>query len=250
MGDLFSSVKILPFPIPSGEEYNHKVDNGIFYINIPNGVLIFAPEFFNKKESDRAVEYLLENENGIDFRQTDCRAYEKEKLDEIRWRNIKWHHDKIKMFGKEVYLPRYSAWYAEANTPYTYSGLKLVPNVWDDNSGLQYIRSKIEPIAQAEFNSVLLNWYRDGNDHISWHTDAEKELGINPVIASVNFGDTRIFSLRKNDDQKTIIDIPLSHGSLLVMGGATQHFWQHAVKKQPKVKGVRINLTFRKTYSQ
>jgi alkylated DNA repair dioxygenase AlkB len=96
----------------------------------------------------------------------------------------------------------------------------------------------------VEFNSVLLNLYRDGNDSISWHTDAEKELGINPVIASVNFGAERIFQLRHIETNERI-DIPLKHGSLLIMQGELQHFWQHQVPKTKKVNSERINLTFR-----
>ena len=92
---------------------------------------------------------------------------------------------------------------------------------------------------------MLLNWYRSGDDHISWHTDAEPELGKNPMIASINFGETRRFLLRRSDDHQQKIEIPLKHGSLLVMSGALQHHWQHSVPKQAKVKNSRLNLTFR-----
>jgi alkylated DNA repair dioxygenase AlkB len=90
----------------------------------------------------------------------------------------------------------------------------------------------------------LLNRYRSGNDSISWHTDAEKELGINPVIASVNFGATRKFQLR-HINTKEKLEIELTHGSLLIMQGELQHFWQHQVPKTSKVVNERINLTFR-----
>jgi alkylated DNA repair dioxygenase AlkB len=106
------------------------------------------------------------------------------------------------------------------------------------------IKSKIEPIAKVDFNSVLLNRYRDGNDSISWHTDAEKELGINPIIASVNFGATRKFQLR-HIKTKEKLEIELTHGSLLIMQGELQHFWQHQVPKTTQKVGERINLTFR-----
>ena len=104
--------------------------------------------------------------------------------------------------------------------------------------------SKIEPQAKVIFNSVLLNRYRDGNDSISWHTDAEPELGRNPLIASVNFGDTRKFQLR-HINTKEKLEIELSHGSLLIMQGELQHFWQHQVPKTKEIKKERINLTFR-----
>jgi alkylated DNA repair dioxygenase AlkB len=100
-------------------------------------------------------------------------------------------------------------------------------------------------LAEVVFNSVLLNLYRSGNDSISWHTDAEKELGINPIIASVNFGATRKFQL-KHIKSKEKIEIELTHGSLLIMQGELQHFWQHQVPKTSKPVNERINLTFRK----
>ena len=92
---------------------------------------------------------------------------------------------------------------------------------------------------------MLLNWYRSGEDYISWHTDAEKELGVNPLIASINFGESRRFLLRLKEDHDIKIELPLHHGSVLVMAGALQHHWQHSVPKQKKVKSNRINLTFR-----
>lgn len=106
------------------------------------------------------------------------------------------------------------------------------------------IKTKIESIAGVIFNSVLLNLYRDGNDSISWHTDAEPELGRNPVIASVNFGETRNFQLR-HIETKEKIGIELVHGSLLIMQGKLQHFWQHQVPKTKRKVKERINLTFR-----
>jgi alkylated DNA repair dioxygenase AlkB len=90
-----------------------------------------------------------------------------------------------------------------------------------------------------------MNWYRDGEDYISWHTDAEKELGNNPVIGSVNFGATRDFLIRRDSDNSEKLKIPLKNGTLLIMKGQLQHFWQHSVPKRVKVKELRFNLTFR-----
>jgi alkylated DNA repair dioxygenase AlkB len=106
------------------------------------------------------------------------------------------------------------------------------------------VKNKIEPVSGAIFNSVLLNLYRDGNDSISWHTDAEPELGRNPIIASVNFGETRLFQLRHRYTKEKVT-IELIHGSLLIMKGELQHFWQHQVPKTSKKVNARINLTFR-----
>ena len=155
---------------------------------------------------------------------------------------LDWQQGEILMFGKHVLEPRLTAWYGDNDKPYSFSGITLSPKVW--NEELVSIKSKIEPIAKVDFNSVLLNRYRDGNDSISWHTDAEKELGINPVIASVNFGATRKFQLR-HIKTKEKLEIELTHGSLLIMQGELQHFWQHQVPKTGQKVGERINLTFR-----
>ena len=90
-----------------------------------------------------------------------------------------------------------------------------------------------------------MNWYRNGDDYLNWHADDEKELGLNPTICSVNFGAKRDFILRMNDDNDIKITIPLTHGSLLLMSGELQHFWQHSVPKRKKINEMRINLTFR-----
>jgi alkylated DNA repair dioxygenase AlkB len=114
---------------------------------------------------------------------------------------------------------------------------------WTDE--LLKIKDRIENEAKVKFSSVLLNRYRDGQDYVGWHTDAEKELGKNPVIGSVNFGATRKFQLRRIDNNKEKFELELKHGTLLIMGGATQHFWQHQVPKTALKIGERLNLTFR-----
>jgi alkylated DNA repair dioxygenase AlkB len=140
-------------------------------------------------------------------------------------------------------MPRLSSWHGDPDRPYTYSGITLMPNPW--NPMLNWLRDQLELLCDIRFNSVLLNWYRNGQDYISWHTDAEKELGKNPVIASVNFGATRRFLLRRQDNHAEKIELPLDHGSVLIMSGALQHYWQHSVPKQAKVHESRINMTFR-----
>ena len=183
---------------------------------IKNGEYIYFPSFFNRNESDQ---YFSKLKN-----------------------NTVWKQESMNMYGKKVDFPRLTAWYGNNDKPYSFSGITLQPLPW--TSEMLTIKSKIEPISKTEFNSVLLNLYRDGNDSISWHTDAEKELGINPIIASVNFGATRKFQLR-HIKTKEKLDIELTHGSLLIMQGELQHFWQHQVPKTSKVVGERINLTFR-----
>ncbi len=191
-----------------------KVHTGLNVID--NGQYQFFPDFFSKSESDLFLQKL----------RTD----------------IEWKQESMNMYGKQVNFPRLTAWYGDNDKPYSFSGITLQPKIWSEE--LIEIKNKIEPLAQVKFNSVLLNLYRSGNDSISWHTDAEKELGINPVIASVNFGVTRKFQLRHNQTKEKI-EIELTHGSLLIMQGELQHFWQHQVPKTAKMVGERINLTFR-----
>jgi alkylated DNA repair dioxygenase AlkB len=236
--------KKLPFDFPAKDGYSFKWDeiNKGFSIQIPNGELFYAEHFFDKKISDRSVEFFLENDTN-DWRTADWRSFDKEQLNQVEFKNIQWNHDQIKMYGKSIFLPRYSAWYGDGDKPYTYSGLTLQPKPW--NKGLLYIKDRIDQVAGIHFNSVLMNWYRDGEDYINWHTDAEKELGKDPIIGSVNFGATRRFQLRRIDDNNEKFEVPLKHGTFLLMRGQTQHFWQHGVPKEKKVKEARFNLTFR-----
>jgi alkylated DNA repair dioxygenase AlkB len=238
------TANVLPFVLPNKEGYSAQWNEELkgFDIKIPNGELFYSECFFDKKISDRSVEFFLENDT-VDPSSADWRAFDKDALSKVKFKNIIWNHDRINMYGKEVFLPRYSAWYGDGDKPYTYSGLTLQPKPW--NKGLTYIKEKIEEVSNVKFNSVLLNWYRDGEDYINWHTDAEKSLGRNPVIGSVNFGAMRTFQLRRMDDNTEKIEFPLKHGTFLLMRGETQHFWQHGVPKEKKIKQLRFNLTFR-----
>lgn len=183
---------------------------------ISNGEYIFFKNFFSKSESDNYLDVLI--------------------------KTIQWKQESMNMYGKQIDFPRLTAWYGDNDKPYKFSGITLQPLQW--TTEILAIKNKIEPVSKVIFNSVLLNRYRSGNDSISWHTDAEPELGKNPVIGSVNFGATRKFQLR-HIKTKEKIDIELSNGSLLIMQGELQHFWQHQVPKTKEPKGERINLTFR-----
>lgn len=186
-------------------------------LSIPDAEVTFYRNFYNQRESDELF-------------QTLC--------NEINWRQ-----DKIKLYGKEVNLPRQTAWYGDKGKSYTFSGIHLDPEPW--TLRLLQIKEQIERVAKVSFNSVLLNLYRDGNDGISWHTDAEPELGKNPVIASVSLGGTRRFMFRHKQNKDLKAEVELTHGSFLLMAGATQHFWQHQIPKTSKLVEPRINLTFR-----
>lgn len=244
--DLLSDVQQLqlPFALPVGAGYSWYWNQSMqaFVIQVPDGELIFAERFFNTKISDRSVEYFQENDT-YDWQHTDWQQLSAEDLAQVTFTYINWQRDDIKMYGKTITLPRLTAWYGDAGKSYTYSGITSQPQAW--NAGLLYIKKQIEQVTGYAFNSVLLNWYRNGEDHMGWHADDEPELGLNPLIASVNFGETRDLVLRRIDNPRQKIIIPLQHGTLLVMGGALQHYWQHSVPKRKRVKGSRFNLTFR-----
>lgn len=222
----------------------HNDGKGIV-IAVPYGRLYYAPHYFDQTQSDAFFDYFLKCD-GINSREYDWQN--ETDINAMPFTNIAWHQDTIKMYGKEHRLPRVSAWYGDSDRPYTYSGITLQPKTWTDK--LNQLRDELEKICKRRFNSVLCNWYRSGEDHISWHTDAEKELGKNPMIASVNFGESRRFLLRLTDNHDVKVEIPLHHGSVLVMAGELQHHWQHSVPKQKKVKFSRINLTFRTIYNK
>ena len=156
--------------------------------------------------------------------------------------DLNWETGFIKIFGKTHQIPRLQAWYADNGVNYTYSGKKLHRHNW--NNTLIEIKEKIESITSFKFNSVLANLYRDGNDSMGLHSDDEKELGKNPVIASLSLGESRdIYFKHKN--KKSHLVIPQINGQLMVMYGKTQEYWKHEIKKTKKFKKPRINLTFR-----
>jgi len=140
-------------------------------------------------------------------------------------------------------VPRLLAWYGDPEARYRYSGLEHQPLPWTPL--LAEIRTRVQEACGRPFNAVLLNYYRDGNDSMGWHSDDEPELGRDPLIASLNLGGTRRFDLRRKGTTRIGHSLELGDGSLLVMGGQTQHHWQHQVAKTRKPVAPRINLTFR-----
>lgn len=152
-----------------------------------------------------------------------------------------WKSETITLWGKQFLQPRLSAWYGDK--AYSYSGLQLAPQPFTPLQ--QIIRGAVEVATGATFNSVLLNYYRDGRDSMGMHSDDEAELGPAPVIASVSFGAERTFVLRhKSGGERLRID--LSDGSLLLMAGSLQKHWSHGINKTAKALGARVNLTFRR----
>ena len=155
---------------------------------------------------------------------------------------LPWESMVIKMFGRETKIPRLQCWIGDEGCNYKYSGKKLNRQSWTKD--LTMIREKIYKEFKIDFNSVLVNYYRDGKDSMGWHSDDEKELGHNPTIASISFGSERDLVF-KNKISKETLSIAQVHGCLILIDGKTQKNWQHSIKKTRKVIGPRINLTFR-----
>ncbi|WP_186176245.1 alpha-ketoglutarate-dependent dioxygenase AlkB family protein [Vibrio jasicida] len=185
-----------------------------FWQEVAQGRIYYDPNFLSNLEADRYFSNLRST--------------------------LPWQQERITMFGRSVLQPRLQAWHGDV--AYTYSGLTMSPLPWTPD--LNELKARCEAIANVQFNSVLANLYRHGQDSMGWHQDNEPELGRNPVIASVNLGEARRFLLR-NLHCKTQLEYELSHGALLIMAGELQHHWKHAVPKTAKPKGERINLTFR-----
>ncbi|UMY67229.1 alpha-ketoglutarate-dependent dioxygenase AlkB [Flavobacterium sp. HJ-32-4] len=177
----------------------------------------YYPSFFTHDKADELFSFLLEN--------------------------TAWQQDDIVVFGKSHPQPRLTALYGNEGKPYAYSNIVMHPHAW--TPALMFIKEAVEQVCADRFTTVLLNLYRDGRDSNGWHADNERELGRDPLIASVSLGAERMFHLRHNQDASQALKLRLEHGSLLLMGGTTQHFWKHQIPKTARPTGPRINLTFR-----
>ena len=185
--------------------------------SVPDATIEYYPNFFDSQRANELFEKLKSE--------------------------IPWQQDNITVFGKTHPQPRLTALFGNEGKPYSYSNIVMQPNAW--NLLLMFIKNEIEEICEVNFTTVLLNYYRDGKDSNGWHADNERELGRNPVIASVSFGAERYFHLQHNTIKEQKLKINLEHGSLLIMKGTTQHFWKHQIPKTAAAIGPRINLTFR-----
>ena len=137
-------------------------------IELPDAELSYYPRLFETKQADSFLDKLKDG--------------------------IEWTQNTIRFYGKESLVPRMEAWYGDEGKSYAYSGIHMDPKPWTEE--LIIIKHKIEPLAGVAFNSVLINYYRDGKDRVAWHSDDERELGKNPVIGSVSLGAERKFKLR------------------------------------------------------
>ena len=160
---------------------------------------------------------------------------------------IPWHAENIVVWGRTYPQPRLIAWYGDPGTTYIYSGIRLTPLRW--TQALLDIKSRVEAVARTDFNSVLLNYYRDHRDSMGLHSDDEPELGEQPILASLSLGEERTFILKhKRAKALKPVRLQLASGSLLLMKGETQHYWRHGIDKENHPCGPRINLTFRRIY--
>jgi alkylated DNA repair dioxygenase AlkB len=161
-------------------------------------------------------------------------------LDEVPWRA-----ESIVVWGKRFPQPRLIAWYGDLGKNYTYSGIHLNALSWTRT--LLDIKSRVEAVAGTDFNSVLLNYYRDHRDSMGLHSDNERELGERPILASLSLGEERTFILKhKTRKASKPVHLKLASGSLLLMKGETQRYWKHGIDKETHPCGPRVNLTFRR----
>ena len=201
-------------------------------------------DLFTPEEQEKAFEVISLSDGEILFMRNFLTPTEAKNYFNLLQNNISWKQEEVRFYGKTYPVPRKTAWYGYEGFNYSYSGITCFPEVWTKE--LLEIKSQIEQfIPEEDFTSVLLNLYNNGNDKMGWHADDEKELGTNPIIASISFGAERTFQLKHNSDKTQKKNIVLEHGSLLIMRGTTQHFWKHQIPKTSKAVGSRINLTFR-----
>ena len=178
--------------------------------NLPKEMLEYLPGFIDKATSDRLLTKFMQ----------EC----------------PWKQTKQKLWDKEYITPRLTCWYGEA---------ERITGILPWTPELLVIRAMLEPVAGIKFNSVLLNYYRDGNDSVAWHSDKESIMGSQPVIASVSFGQVRSFDIRKKSNHKEHYSVRLEHGSFLLMKTGLQEAFEHRIAKSAKPMQARINLTFR-----
>lgn len=186
-------------------------------LNLQDAVVTYYPNFFPMEEASRYFSALKQS--------------------------VPWRQDDITVFGKTYAQPRLTALFGNNGKTYSYANITMHPSPFQ--GALLEIKQKVDTVIGEVFTTCLLNLYRDGRDSNGWHADDEKELGTNPTIASISFGQERYFHLRHKNDKKLKHKILLEHGSLLLMSGETQHHWQHQIPKTAKQIGERINLTFR-----
>lgn len=184
---------------------------------LPDSDIRYYPAFISRAVADDYFEYFMDH--------------------------IPWQQDQIRVFGKTYPQPRLTALFGTNGKAYSYSSICMQPRPFEER--LLHLKELIDSISETQFTSCLLNLYRNGADSNGWHADDEKELGLNPVIASLSLGQARFFHLKHKKSKELKCKLLLEHGSLLLMQGATQHHYYHQIPKTKRPIGPRINLTFR-----
>ena len=199
----------------------------------------------NKKmdlfDQDR-ISNLLHKDGTVNYYRNVLTHDEANRYFDLLLQNILWRNDEAVIFGKHIVAKRKVAWYGDSDYLYTYSNTTKQALTWTKE--LSDLKQRVEDVTGTKFNSCLLNLYHNGDEGIAWHSDDEKPLGENSIIASLSFGAERKFSFKHKHTKQTI-SVVLEHGSLLIMKDATQTNWLHSLPKSKKITRPRINLTFR-----
>ncbi|MDR2272063.1 MAG: alpha-ketoglutarate-dependent dioxygenase AlkB [Sphingobacterium sp.] len=188
------------------------------HLLLPQELMDYNPSFLTKEASDRYLKLLLDS--------------------------VPWQQNVVMMYEKEVVTPRLSAWFGDRPIR---KDDKRLPIPWTPE--LLEIKKVIEQATGMEFHGVLLNFYRDGNDSVAWHADKDTVPGLKTEIASLSLGEERNFDFRNKEDHRKRYSLKLQHGSLLLMKGDLQKYWEHRIAKSTVPMKPRINLTFRKVFS-
>jgi alkylated DNA repair dioxygenase AlkB len=188
------------------------------------------------------ISNLLHKDGTVNYYRNVLTHNEANRYFDLLLQNILWRNDEAVIFGKHIVAKRKVAWYGDSDYLYTYSNTTKQALVWTKE--LSDLKQRVEEVTGTKFNSCLLNLYHNGDEGIAWHSDDEKPLGENSIIASLSFGAERKFSFKHKHTKQTI-SVVLEHGSLLIMKDATQTNWLHSLPKSKKITRPRINLTFR-----
>ena len=187
-------------------------------LDLPDAVFEYYPNFFTSEKATLLFEKLK--------------------------KETPWQQDNITVFGKTHPQPRETALYGNEGKSYGYSNIVMHPHTW--TTTLMFIKNELEEVTQQHFTTVLLNLYRNEKDSNGWHSDNEKELGRDPIIASISLGENRLFQLKHIHNKEAKLNIILNHGSLLLMKEGSQIYYKHQLPKSSSAKKPRINLTFRR----
>ena len=170
-----------------------------------------------------------------------------DRLRRVLQTGLPWQQPLVRVYGRQHPTPRLTCWVADPGCSYRYSGLAQAITPWTPE--LLQLRALLSAELGVDFNSLLLNRYRDGADRMGWHADDEPELDATAPIASLSLGATRSLRFRPRPpwqgEPPPPFAVDLADGDLLVMDPPTQRHWQHALPARARVGSERINLTFR-----